>query len=367
MAKIRPLYDQLNIRCRQFAPNKDNKSIDESMIPYYGRNSSKQRMQNKPVRVGYKMWVLAESSGYVLQFDPYAGAKSGRKQHSSTNSWGLSENVVLSLCEALPKDDAQHVYMDNYFTSFRLLDRLASNDIQATGTIRANKLRQCDIVEPKQLQKDARGHHQQKTAVADHGEITVVGWNDNRPVYLASNSNGSKPVSKVSRWSRVENKSVLISQPFIVSQYNKNMGGVDRCDQNISLYRISMRSKKWWWPLFAWTIDMVVQNSWILYRHWRSKEQETMDLLSFRRYIANTLLVKFANTSKNSKPGRPRGLILSGRKRVRPDIRFDHKDHYQIASQTQKRCANCGKNTKRLCFKCDIGLHDHCSADWHDY
>ena len=77
MAKVRPFYNMLNIRCCNYAPNKDNKSIDEAMIPCFGRNSSKQRIQNKPVRVEYKQWVLAETSGYFIQFDLYQGVKNG--------------------------------------------------------------------------------------------------------------------------------------------------------------------------------------------------------------------------------------------------------------------------------------------------
>jgi len=44
------------------------------------------------------------------------------------------------------------------------------------------------------------------------------------------------------------------------------MGGVDRCDQNVSTCRISTRCKKWWWALFVWIPDMILQNCWILYR-----------------------------------------------------------------------------------------------------
>ena len=77
MSKVRPFYDMMNAKCLKLRPNSPNLSVDEAMLPYFGRNSCKQRMQNKPVRVGYKMWVLAEESGYVVGFDPYQGAKTG--------------------------------------------------------------------------------------------------------------------------------------------------------------------------------------------------------------------------------------------------------------------------------------------------
>ena len=37
-AKVRPLFDLLNIRFSQYLPNQQNLSIDESMIPYYEKN-----------------------------------------------------------------------------------------------------------------------------------------------------------------------------------------------------------------------------------------------------------------------------------------------------------------------------------------
>ena len=36
-----------------------NISIDESVVPYYGRHGCKQYIQNKPVKFGYKLGVAA--------------------------------------------------------------------------------------------------------------------------------------------------------------------------------------------------------------------------------------------------------------------------------------------------------------------
>lgn len=45
----------------------------------------------------------------------------------------------------------------------------------------------------------------------------------------------------------------------MIQRYNSNMGGVDRIDQNISCYRILIRSCKLWWPLFAYLLDVAMQ------------------------------------------------------------------------------------------------------------
>ena len=209
MAKLRPYYDLLNHQCRNLMPNRNNKSVDESMIPYYGRNSSKQRIQNKPVRVGYKMWVMAETSGYVIDFDVYQGAKNGASAKSSSTSWGLGEKVVLRACETLPQDHTQHIFMDNFFTSFRLLKHLKNHKIYATGTIRKNKLNDCPIIKAEALKKESRGHYDQRTS-AD-GSFTVVGWNDNRPVYVASNCERLNPVNGALRWSSSEKKGICLA------------------------------------------------------------------------------------------------------------------------------------------------------------
>lgn len=67
---IRSFYDMIANRCLENQPKSPDLSADESILPYYGWNNSKQQMQNKPVRSGYKMWILAASPEYVVNFDP---------------------------------------------------------------------------------------------------------------------------------------------------------------------------------------------------------------------------------------------------------------------------------------------------------
>ena len=41
MIKVRHLYDMLNAQCCKSSPNRYNKSVDESMPPYFGRHAKK--------------------------------------------------------------------------------------------------------------------------------------------------------------------------------------------------------------------------------------------------------------------------------------------------------------------------------------
>lgn len=61
--KVRPLLTELS---KTFAENylpTELLAIDESMIKFKGRSSLKQYMPKKPVKRGYKVWMLCASSG----------------------------------------------------------------------------------------------------------------------------------------------------------------------------------------------------------------------------------------------------------------------------------------------------------------
>ena len=112
MTKIRPFYDMIAKSCIENWPDSPDLSVDESVVPYYVQNNSKQRMQSKPVRSGCKMWVLAEPLGYAVNFDPYQDAKNGVSTQASEKTWIPGETVVLYLLDALPKQMCYIFFMD---------------------------------------------------------------------------------------------------------------------------------------------------------------------------------------------------------------------------------------------------------------
>ena len=49
-------------------------AVDEAMIKFQGRSSLKQYMPLKPVKLGIKVWVLADSNnGYFSKLQVYTG------------------------------------------------------------------------------------------------------------------------------------------------------------------------------------------------------------------------------------------------------------------------------------------------------
>ena len=51
------------------------------------------------------------------------------------------------------------------------------------------------------------------------------------------------PIVKATRWIAKDAQKKQVDQPFMVSQYNHFMGGVDRMDQNIGNFRMGVRLK----------------------------------------------------------------------------------------------------------------------------
>ena len=125
-----------------FSLNGENKSIDKSMVLYYKTHGSRQRINNKPIRVGYNVWILAEAYGNVGQCEPNESLMK-EKHVASTAYWRLGENVVSRRIACLSPTLNHHLFMDNYFTSFRQMTHLGVNIIRATGVLNNNRLREC--------------------------------------------------------------------------------------------------------------------------------------------------------------------------------------------------------------------------------
>ena len=65
------------------------------------------------------------------------------------------------------------VFMDNYFTSLRLLTHPGVNNIWATGVLNKNRLRKCTIIVRKSGKKKERGHFEQRTSNKKRNVITL--------------------------------------------------------------------------------------------------------------------------------------------------------------------------------------------------
>nr|CAD7414246.1 unnamed protein product [Timema poppensis] len=75
--RFRPLWLLLNKSWLHAFPKDATVSIDEAMVPYYGRYGAQQHTHGKPIRFGYKVWCLCSRLGYLVQGETYQGASTG--------------------------------------------------------------------------------------------------------------------------------------------------------------------------------------------------------------------------------------------------------------------------------------------------
>ncbi|XP_031352039.1 piggyBac transposable element-derived protein 3-like [Photinus pyralis] len=308
--KLRPIIDHLNTTFKKHGGLEEQISIDESMIPYYGKHYAKQYIKGKPIRFGFKNWALCTSTGYCVAFEIYTG------KSTNAHQFGLGGDVVISLLKKaeIGGNLGYKIFFDNYFTG---------------------------IPDKKIWNKEKRGSYK----FIGSKELLLVQWKDNKVVTMASNFSNINVV-KTSRWCRETKSKKPIDQPEVISVYNRGMGGVDKMDGLVVVYRSRIRQRKWYWPIFAYLFDITVTNSWLLMRKLNPKDPNCVNLLKFRRYLAQSLLQKYGTPPT-------KGRVST----VTTDTRFDNVGHLVVYSATHRRCKQCTKKCNFICEKCNAGLH----------
>ena len=127
LRKLQPLIDHIKYQNVELYQPRKELSVDERMVKSKARCHFIQYMRNKPVKWGFKLWILADMSGYTMDFNIYTGKSVDR------SDLGLSYDVVPYCFQGY------EVYVDNFYSSPTLFDSLLKLGITATGTFRTNR------------------------------------------------------------------------------------------------------------------------------------------------------------------------------------------------------------------------------------
>ena len=60
----------------------------------------------------------------------------------------------MNLLAVMPQHQNLPVYTDNFFTSLSLLELLKQQGFNSTGTIRANRLQNCPLIDAEKMKKN---------------------------------------------------------------------------------------------------------------------------------------------------------------------------------------------------------------------
>ena len=136
----------------------------------------------------------------------------------------------------------------------------------------------------KMMEKEVRGAGD--VAVDANINMAAVRWKNNKIVNVLCTFASKDPVQKVKQYSQEAKKRIDIPQPKVVHACNRYMGDVGGLDENLAACTINLQSKKWWWPLFRFCLDVAIDNAYQLYRIRQLNEGESrMDAVEFRRVI----------------------------------------------------------------------------------
>ena len=120
-------------------------------------------MRGKPIRFGYKNYVLCSDDGYPFKVILYLG------KFINKNQGPLEFTVIKVLPEVVNDDKWRDVYFDNFF-SF-LLEDLKQQSLPATETVLVNRLLGLPLPSPKVMEKKERGKVKSSSTL-----LSLDGW-----------------------------------------------------------------------------------------------------------------------------------------------------------------------------------------------
>ena len=371
--KIRPIVNRLREEFLKI-PQTPKQSIDEVMVEYKGNMAGylRQYIRSKPAKWGYKLFSRASFDGIIHDMIMYQGQTTFPSHplplEEDEKMMPQGSQVVSVLARSMTSNEMTGIYADNYFTSLNLVRHLKKKNIRYTGTARENR-----IGKPCLRTNDDLGKASVKRGEVDYcsssDDIVALKRKDNKVVTMLSSDRGVQPTGRVERYSKETKKKEYVTCPSVILTYNSNMGGIDKSDMLVQLYKTPMKSKRWYLRLFAYCIDVSIVNAWLLYRRdCKSLKQKWMSLKSFRLEIYWNASSKHAlkdrrNLTRNHPSNEAVELpppTFRGQRCEQPDValRFEpalfHCPMFVGSRQTCKHCSVFRSNV--MCTVCKLHL-----------
>jgi hypothetical protein len=145
---------------RIWKPGRDV-AVDESICRFTGRAFEVTTVPNKPTPTGIKIWNIRQRGFLSRWIWHKPGSKYGPEGIKTPEALGgtlsgkggnKTQAVVLHLLEQLPPA-RYHVYLDNLFTSHKLMEVLRARGFGATGTCQTNSGVISELVDIKKNNK----------------------------------------------------------------------------------------------------------------------------------------------------------------------------------------------------------------------
>ena len=319
---------------REYQLNRDI-SIDESIVGFKGRHVLVNYIRiKKHHQWGPNEYNIADVSGYM--------------HHTIFHVKGmkLSEfGQPFDVCDTLlkPHHGKNHrLFVDNYYTSIPLCDKMLDKDIYVTGTVRVNRKGLPAQVKTKQKVKG-------DLIAVRSGQLLSISWMDRKQVRMLSTSSTAAPV-EVTRHKQTR------KIPKIVVHYNKGMGGIDKSDQMTDQYAVELKTVKCCRKVVFHLISRTTTNAYICYLGNSNITGKKMTQLDFQVALVEGLIAAYEEP--RTRAGRPSVVADEARLTARHFIGY-------IPENKRRKCEVCtqdksvgfkGSRIRTWCSDCGVGL-----------
>ncbi|XP_051808612.1 piggyBac transposable element-derived protein 4-like [Acanthochromis polyacanthus] len=360
LGKIKPLYDDMREACKRNYHPRQEISIDERTVVSKARIGLKQYMKSKPVRWGYKLFVLGDSTaGYTWDFFVYEGKSTGN------TGKGLSYESVMELLKPQLLGTGYKLFMDNFYSSTTLFQDLLKMKVWACGTIWKNQIGFPRTTENSLDSKSPRG----SVRWIRKDSLLYVQWRDTRDASFCSTFHPAHTGETVRRRVRsADGQREMKDIPVlpVVKDYNQHMGGVDLSDALIGFYKVLHKTRMWYKTFFYHCLDIAVMNAFLLHKELAmAKGQVPMNQKAFRETLAEDL----ARMGSAPTDMPVQGPAPAPAPAPAPPTR--HRMMYISGDSTasQLKCRICHSKTLVKCVTCDVLLcflpGRDCYNEWH--
>ncbi|CAH1997194.1 unnamed protein product [Acanthoscelides obtectus] len=281
LAKILPVLNHLRGKFMStYLPERDV-SIDESLIGWKGRLSWKQYIPSKRKRFGMKMFALCESSsGYMFNFIIYTGCDTDYGEKYSNEP--VTARIVLSLMDPL-LGKGYRLFLDNFYTSVDLADKLVKNRTDCVGTMRLNRKGVPTDIKKKLSKGENVARYRKK--------IMVQKWRDKKDVLMLSTIHDGS-------MGTIQKRTGDVEKPLCILEYNSKMGGVDLTDNYLHFYGTTRsRVKKFYMKIFWHFLSVTTLNSYHIYK----KSGGKLKRLNFLIELGEKLVEKYNQSNSRQR------------------------------------------------------------------
>ncbi|KAH9642821.1 hypothetical protein HF086_012315 [Spodoptera exigua] len=147
------------------------------------------------------------------------------------------------------------LYMDNYYNSVPLSEKLLDLKTHTCGTLRSNRKGNPTSLVKKKLKKD-------EYIWLRKGKFYVSNWRDKRQVLMLTTLDQPEMI-------KVTNKrGQEVKRPKEIAQYNRFMSGIDCADQMISYYSCPRKTIRWYKKIIFHMLDVATWNAFFLFKRY---------------------------------------------------------------------------------------------------